>query len=164
MDICDCGHPPIVAKDGHLLFAHLRRNQDDLFAESSERTICPVCATKWEMDYMIEHGKTTLYLCKDRRTGQYRIQDWLGGFQSDVYSVSKGYHNIAGIQINCRFYGPDGYVWTARRVGHYTEVAHCKRTKTKATLDMSALVRLGFIRLFDFYLGPDPKPATEGTS
>ena len=88
---------------------------------------------------MIRTGKAILYLAKDREikladgsvTKSWQVSNWPGTLTFRTDYVSIGNHNIARVQRNFWFAGPDGFMWHGRNVGYDSELARCKRTQER---------------------------------
>lgn len=91
---------------------------------------CFQCCGHEDREYMIEHGRITLYLTTAAARGSRgaTVTNWPGTLRfSGGYKV--GRHNIAGTRFDVWFPGPDGYVWHGVQYGHNTQLCHCKRTR-----------------------------------
>ena len=91
---------------------------------------CPPCCGDIEKEFMIENGRTTLYLVSDE--GDWVVQDFLGVTKFKTAPPRVGRHNLAHNRYDVWFNGPDGFLWHAVRYGDNTEICHCKRTKEHA--------------------------------
>ena len=89
------------------------------------RKCCYQCCAKVDADYMREHGRMTLYLDASKR----KVSNWPGSLAFTTGAVRKGRHNIAGVQYDTWFMGPDNTSWHAVQYGDNTQIAHCKRVK-----------------------------------
>lgn len=97
--------------------------------DGTESKHCYVCCSRDERYYMVKHGKGILY---DVNFDGRILSDWPGLLRFYPRERWSGYHNMAGRQYYRRFRGPDGYVWTGRRIGDNTQIVHVRRTKAKA--------------------------------
>lgn len=86
---------------------------------------CYDCCASFERDWMIEKGRTILYLDTEKRM----ITDWPGKLRFKALVLWRGRHNLAGVVYFARFIGPDGAVWSGKCVGDWTMIFHCRRTK-----------------------------------
>lgn len=96
------------------------------------RKYCFACCAKLDSAQMVRDGRATLYLT--RKDGAWTISNWPGSLAFPALNVRIGAHNIARTRRDARFIGPDGFVWTAVSYGEWTDIAHCKRTASRATL------------------------------
>lgn len=119
-------------------------------------TVCYPCAGATELDMLLSEGKGMLYLSmastKDyqelfakKKHGNFatgmgrdpnyyynpKVGNWTGHFSAPCYYMKRGYHNIAQIRWDVWFAMPDGYIWHGVQYGHWTQICHVKRTKTK---------------------------------
>ena len=128
----NCGKVKDVQYDGGTGYA---RDEADFL-------VCYDCCGDIDRQYMIDHGKITLYMTiqsdgplgRKARRGYYdraKLGNWPGTLQFSTGSVKVGYHSIAGNRYDCWFVGPDKHVWHAVQYGDNTQIAHCKRTKER---------------------------------
>ncbi len=115
MDILDCGHGPSE---------HSSFTTGYGVAPNGKKHCYDCCATR-ESARMIETGRGTLY-----HTGG-ALTDWPGKLRFPVSYVSRGRHNMARYRYDGRFIGPDGAMWSFTRYGDNTQIAHCRRLKSK---------------------------------
>lgn len=94
------------------------------------RKHCFECCANRDRQSMIETGRIALYLTKNG--GRWIVGDWTSRLTFTPYQVKHGKHNIARTRRDAHFTGPDGYVWHAVQYGEWSEIAHCRRTKTPA--------------------------------
>lgn len=101
--------------------------------------ICYQCCADLDRQYMIEHGRITLYLiCEPahyakkpqgrKTTGE--VTNWPGTLRFPCHTRT-GKHNIAGVRYDVWFRGPDGYEWYGVAYGDNTQICHCRRTNNK---------------------------------
>ncbi len=90
---------------------------------------CYACCAAEERERMRATGRATLYLTGSPPLGE-RVTDWGGALSFPVMGGTNGRHNVARVRRDVTFIGPDGFVWVATRYGEWTEIAHCRRTRT----------------------------------
>ena len=94
------------------------------------RKHCFACCADRERASMVETGRAVLYLSVSGR----EVRDWAGQLRFSAM-IKRGAHNIARTRRDAWFTGPDGYVWHGVQYGEWSEIVHCKRTKTPARSD-----------------------------
>ena len=93
--------------------------------------VCLHCCADRDAEAMIRDGDSRglpLYLNDVGRDAE--VTNWPGSLRFSLNGLSRGGHNITGRRVDVWFNGPDGYVWHGVRYGHWTDIVHCKRTKT----------------------------------
>jgi hypothetical protein len=88
----------------------------------------PICYPCWgeiDKEWMVKHGKITLYLT--RGNNEDVVCNWPGSLMFLVKRLRTGRHNIAGTQTHVWFTGPEGKTWWGRQYGRWSELCHCKR-------------------------------------
>lgn len=113
--LLDCGHmsTPSQYTGGY--------GQDE-----NGKTLCYACCADQDRQYMIEHGKITLFL------SNHQVRNWPGSLVFPTRNIRKGKHNIAHTRYDVWFVGPDNHVWRGVQYGNNTMILHCKRTKALA--------------------------------
>lgn len=96
--------------------------------------ICYQCCAIIDRQEMIEEGKIVLYHMPadgSKPWNHGKITNWPGTLSFPVSGSSKSFHNFAGKDGRTDFWfkGPDGHIWHGYQIGHYNQIAHCKRTK-----------------------------------
>ena len=122
---CDCGHTSEPSKftPGYGCYQN---------PETGEwETHCYDCCAKNERQWMIDKGRTALYLVQNDDK-PWEVTDWPGRLRFVVMRHWKGRHNIAQVRYDVWFRGPDGHIWWGVQYGDFTQVVHCKRTKEAA--------------------------------
>lgn len=94
-----CGHAPSPHSQHTTGTAHTRDG----------REICWDCASKEELDSMIEDGKNYMYLSRDGNA--WKVANWTGRNEFYVARVKTGSHNICGYRFDFWFIGPDKHIW-----------------------------------------------------
>jgi hypothetical protein len=132
--ILDCGHVP----SPHESFSTGYGTGTD------GKTYCYACCADRDRADMIETGRATLYLTRDKLSParqdtygrtihalySYKLTNWPGSLTFNVGgAVRHGRHNIARTRIDAWFTGPDGKPWHAVQYGENTQIAHCRRVK-----------------------------------
>jgi hypothetical protein len=92
--------------------------------------LCIHCTSALEKTWMLEHGRTCLYLHEEDHVPA-RVSDWRSLLNFPVLRYRFGGHNIAGTRTDVWFKGPDNFLWWGVLYGQNTQLAHCKRTKNK---------------------------------
>ena len=92
---------------------------------------CYDCCAYIEKSAMMESGRTTLYLSKNKN-GDWDLTDWSGHLSFPVRTLHGGRHNIARTRYDVWFKGPDGMLWHGVQYGEWTQLCHCKRTRKAA--------------------------------
>jgi hypothetical protein len=109
----------------------LRTNGGIGYGEDDQgNKFCYDCAAERDKKEMIETGRATLYLTKDK-DGGYKISNWPGTLVFKPTSVKQGKHNIAGSRVDVRFKGPDGSLWAGVQYGRWSDILRCRRIKGK---------------------------------
>lgn len=101
--------------------------------------ICYSCCAELDREFMRANGKITLYLTgvmpKIRRgysvNPAWRITNWPGSLHFTPLGnrVKIGAHNM-GVDRYDVWFVFEGWVWHGVNIGNYSELLHCKRTKT----------------------------------
>ena len=121
------------------------------YSGSNRSMVCFDCTGDLERGWMTEHGKTTLYLTeiKDENgkftstrrqyiegkwvKSEYRfrleLSDCIGSYKIPIEVSWTGRHNMADEVRFIRFIGPDGFVWSGKHLGRWSDLCHCRRTK-----------------------------------
>jgi hypothetical protein len=104
----------------------------------AEDKICYACCGKMDLAYMATHDKMTLYLSKT--SGEWTVGNWPGSLKYKVcVSISKRGHfsPIGGYmeRRDCWFRDDNGDYWHGRSIGGWTEIAHCRKLKSKRAID-----------------------------
>lgn len=116
---------------------------------------CFPCCGALDREYMIAHGKITLYLVErddpnyfghadlvdyarltnahiypQRRRIAHYVVNWPGSLSFQVTGGPyRSSHNKARFRYDVWFVGPDGHLWHGYKCGDNTDICHCKRTK-----------------------------------
>lgn len=122
---------------------------------------CFPCCAAMDREYMLAHGKITLYLVERDDPNYYGhadLQDWARLGNVNIYpqkrrvahavtnwpnSLSfrvcggprRSRHNIARWRYDVWFVGPDGHLWHGYKCGDDIDICHCKRTKRTVASD-----------------------------
>lgn len=118
--ILDCGHHPSPHGPHTTGTAWTNDNKE----------ICWACSVETIKAYMREHGQATLYFVRNFKTGKYKVTDWTGLLSMDVRGHSTSRHNMARRRYDYWFIF-EGEEWHGYTVGDNTQIAHCKRNKSK---------------------------------
>ena len=116
MTVLDCGHAPSSRIGGGAGYG----------VKEDGSKHCYECCGKHDLKQMKETGKITLYFEKEQR----RVVNWPSTISFDVTTIRESYHHLARVRYDYWF-KLDGYLWHGYTVGDNTQIAHCKRTKTK---------------------------------
>jgi hypothetical protein len=119
MEKLDCGHEPSPHSDittGYGITPDGKKH-------------CYACCAENDKARMIETGRATLYLTKEKESGRALITNWPGSLIFRGGPVRAGRHNIARCRYDAWFTGPDGATWHAVQYGDNTQIAHCKRVR-----------------------------------
>ena len=99
-------------------------------------------------DHMIKYGHATLYHTRDSELYRVTAGDSRKWFVTDVSSTlrfeclgqRKSWHNFGRERYDFWFVGPDNFICHGYQIGDMNTIAHCKRTKRRATwLDQNPL-------------------------
>lgn len=103
--------------------------------------VCYSCCADIDRARMLETGRATLYLSPENRptpTGVARylnargdVRNWPGTLRFPFSGLRVARHNIAGRVYTAYFTGPDGATWSARNYGEHSDIAHCRRLKSR---------------------------------
>lgn len=118
-EILDCGHPPSDHGPHTTGFG----------TDNEGRRYCWHCCGRQDEAFMREHGRISLYLC--REGGQWKVSNWPGSVTFWPFMARKGDHNMAGSRQDVWFIF-EGYVWHGVCYGDMTQICHCRRTKQRA--------------------------------
>lgn len=140
-EILECGHPATLQEAGSCTTGYGTDPKDG-------KRYCFACCADRDRASMIETGRAVLYL--ESRTVQepmsfadgvrtssrevWSLSNWPGSLKFSPFWVtrSKGYgFGRSYPREDFRFNGPDGFVWYGMRQGNNTQLAHCRRTKTR---------------------------------
>lgn len=89
---------------------------------------CWDCCAKVDREYMLKHGKITLYLSKEAKG--HKVSNWPGSLSFAVTGgPRRSYHNMAHYRYDVWFFGPDDHLWHGVQYGDNTQLCHCKRTR-----------------------------------
>ena len=106
------------------------------------RKICYDCCAERDKKDMRATGKAILYLTEipvfkedSERLGNCPIKcgevtNWPRTLRFPLYKIYKGRHNIAKIRQDV-YFDFEGTEWHGVCYGHYTQILHCKRNKTR---------------------------------
>jgi hypothetical protein len=116
----DCGHAP-SAHGPH---------DTGYGTDSNGKTFCYDCAAQLDREMMIRDGRATLYLIDGSPS---RVTNWPGSLSFLAYDVRTSSHGggFGAQRTDAKFFGPDGFVWTATNRGD-SQIARCRRTKVLA--------------------------------
>ena len=118
MEVLDCGHPP----SEHSSFT-------TGYGTFNGKRHCYDCCANNEKKWMIEKGRTALYLMQyDDKP--WEVTDWSGKLRFKVTSRRVGRHNWGLKRYDVWFTGPDGRLWWGVQYGDNTQLVHCKATRT----------------------------------
>jgi hypothetical protein len=116
--ILDCGHAPSPHADFTTGYS----------TDAAGKTFCYDCCAEMDKAEMRKTGRATLYLV--RRDGEWHVTNWPGSLDLKAYGVRFGRHNLAGRRVDFWFKF-EGQEWHGYNLGHYSQIAHCKRLKAK---------------------------------
>ena len=88
--------------------------------------VCYVCCAINDSEYMTNHNKIDLYLCK--HNDGWKVTNWPGSLQINVNTPKKGKHNIANNRYDVWFKFA-GKFWHGVQYGDWTQICHCKVVK-----------------------------------
>jgi hypothetical protein len=95
--------------------------------DADGKPYCYDCCAQQEREFMLDNGKSMLYLVK--KDHKYFVTDWLGHLSFHVACHWTRKHNWYGVtQEYVRFIGPDNKVWSGRNVGD-NQIVRVKRTR-----------------------------------
>ena len=100
--------------------------------------VCFSCCAKTDSEYMKTHDKVTMYLSKHE--GEWHVQNWPGSlrFRASVSVSEHGHYSpLSGYmeRRDAHFQDEHGNVWWAKSIGNWTEIAHCKKLKSKRAIE-----------------------------
>jgi len=97
---------------------------------------CYTCYAIFDKETMLIDGhskRLPLYLSEVRSTingsFSYKITNWPGTLDFNVICYKEGKHNIAETRLDTWF-NVNGYIWHGVQYGDFTQIIHCKKTKT----------------------------------
>jgi len=112
--ICDCGH----TESEHSEFTR------GYGIDKDGKTMCYTCCAESDKRAMRKTGKYPLYF-----TGK-EVTNWPGSLRLAVVSTRESRHNWGLKRIDFWF-NFEGQPWHGYTIGENTQIAHCKRNKTK---------------------------------
>ena len=100
------------------------------------RLICYACAWKHDAASMVKTGRAVLYFTPQRNRIHTaddcaHVTNWPGTLSFRAFNVRKGRHNIARTQTRFNFVGPDKKTWSGVQFGEWSQLAKCRRNKSK---------------------------------
>lgn len=129
-ELLDCGHAPTPTEGPGTGYG--------ADGNTGKRS-CYACCADIERAFMIEHGRTTLYLIrrqsadgKDYDIFTRHVSDWSGHLSFRCIET-RHYPRAGGFgsqRTDAWFNGPDGHVWHAINRGDM-QIASCRRTKKR---------------------------------
>ena len=120
--ILECGHAPSAHSEFTTGYG----------IDADGKRYCYACCAERDRADMTATGRATLYLVDSKTQGGSAVTNWPGSLVFECGRVRVGRHNWAGKRYDVAFIGPDGHWWRGTQYGDMTQIAHCRRTKTRA--------------------------------